>query len=306
MKKPSSKNPNSRGRLAQAKRKKDNRRLLAVQTTPQKAASLEPSLNVNLDSAPSNWRSYGLPKKGWTLVITVAVSFCQTFLPIPEEWKNLLFWLMFILLSWAIWAWICANSTRIQNWSRNHRIIPIFGVVILFCVAIWLGKPRKQPDFLRGAKYPEISVELYWGPTNGMHRTLMQKEANAGICVLRYENTEVAPVYDFAMTVLEPDQLVGRIPAIGSTNLGRYATYLTSYDLKPTNQVRFRFIAYSRSAVTAHNFNYIATAEMWVHSNNIVDMDSDKVLTQDVSPGFATSKPVNYVLVYENEGTPPH
>jgi hypothetical protein len=140
---------------------------------------------------------------------------------------------------------------------------------------------RKLMDYTTGGAYPKLSVELYFGPTNGMPHTLTTNPVNPGFGAYFVENTNDFPIYDFQISMTHPTNSYLKLPIIGKQRVP-----IVMFGIPNTNDGRISFRVDTRAKVTLHNFNFRVVNGQWEHSNNIVEIGTDKIITNSVSNGF--------------------
>lgn len=257
---------------------------------------------------PGNQSRY-LTKETLGVVVSVLFGIVQAVAPMPEHWKPLAFsfFLFFLIVTGLLW--LCAHFPRMGAVTQRHKRSSLALAAVLFIGFLYLGWPRPMPappDFVRGGHYPKLNVELYWGPTNGMPRTATLAESHAALCVISYENTNTAPIYDLSIAMFDPwecaekfNKGMGKIPI-----LNRHLQHTVFADMAPSNRVHCTFRVDTRAGVTLHRFNYVMAKDFWVHSNNVVDMDTQQIIVEDVSPGFAQVKPEALIIEYSPKRSP--
>jgi hypothetical protein len=149
---------------------------------------------------------------------------------LPAFKQRLLAW--FSALCSGFFAFFLTGSVGLDFKSTSSR----FGQIAmkagagsaLFLIVLWWWYSPFTPvkadhvtanlgsleQYAKGAPYPDISVELYYGPTQGMTRTMVVQPLNPGIVSVLIENTNNVPVYDLIVSTLDCSPDFNHSPAV--------------------------------------------------------------------------------------------
>jgi hypothetical protein len=181
----------------------------------------------------------------------------------------------------------------------------VVGLILLVLTLIQgSNQSKKDADlkhFTEGGKYPSIRVELYYGPKDGMERTINFAGSAPPIAVW-VDNPNDYPIYDLSVELLSASSVSGRLEStIKAFNNGSFTNVpMVPNDLKGTcvllpgqflgEKLDLEFYAQTRSGYTKHDFHFAVSENRWEHSNSVWDIKSGIKISNDVSTGFLKAK----------------
>jgi hypothetical protein len=145
---------------------------------------------------------------------------------------------------------------------------------------------QKVESYVAGGKYPEIVVQLYDGPNDGMKKSFTLSPPNPGVTVVQLQNTNAFPIYDLSIDLYNPIKTSGQYFKYSTNFLNPKSIFSTFLSIPLTNWNHFYFRVSTRAGITDHRFTYAIIGNQWEYSNTVVDLMSQKTVAKEVSPGW--------------------
>lgn len=197
--------------------------------------------------------------------------------------------------------WQASNS-----WFGRMTVRATGGVAVFVLVLWWwfgphapirvmdaLERVRVLEQYAAGGAYPEIDVELYFGPTSTPRRSLSTTPVNPGFLAIFVENTNDYPVFDVLLSMIDSTQH-GKDPRtmqrfndgqkswpILHPNVAR--TFLLPVNTNLTN-LALDFFCKTRAADTAHRLRFVVVSKRWEFARKVTK--GSEVLAQTASTNF--------------------
>jgi hypothetical protein len=153
--------------------------------------------------------------------------------------------------------------------------------------------------YTKGGAYPQISVEPYFGPSEGLARTLSTTPEKPGFLAVLIENTNDFPIFDLEIYMLDltpqdrdprtmetfNDQTTAKVRSMQILHPNKIMTVLL-----PANpncrKLAFDFNSKTRAADTSHKFRFAIISNRWESARTISDVKTGKIIASDTSPNF--------------------
>jgi hypothetical protein len=171
-----------------------------------------------------------------------------------------------------------------------------FGPRPLVATETMLKKTTEIEHYTKGGPYPQIEVELYFGPTNGMHKTIITSPPNPGFAMVLVENTNEFPIFDLSITM--QDKSVQNGPTSQTMrifndtfkpmpNLLPNRPFYLLLPADPTSDhVDYTFYTQTRSGQFQQRFRFLVVGNRWEYARKIMDTKTNKVIATEVSANF--------------------
>lgn len=207
------------------------------------------------------------------------------------------YWFTLILLSYMGFE-LATHPPKDEKdktrWRRRFIVVGLLGIGVSADVAYQQSKEADEIIKVgQGAKGPDISVELHYGPTNGMARQADVAD-NPAPLVLLITNRSDRPIYDLSLLMWAGSPAfqtaAGKFDAggLGTTNFvpAHYGAAIALPADYLTNEAHFQFTSTTRAGRLDYDFNFLQVSNRWEHSNTVIDGTARRLILTDVSPGF--------------------
>jgi hypothetical protein len=166
-------------------------------------------------------------------------------------------------------------------------------IVVLLRVALEIQR------YTKGGTHPAIKVEPYFGPTDGIRRTLATSPEKPGFLAVLLENDNPFPIYDLelAMVDLTPSgrssETMERFNEEMPSQLAKTRTFHPNKMISvllPANPncnfVDLQFNAKTRAADTLYRFRLRAISNRWEFATTITDVKTGKIRSTEKSSKY--------------------
>ena len=158
----------------------------------------------------------------WTFGSALFVFYICVFIFAPHalpQFKQRMLAVFSALLA-GLFGGFLTGAIGLEIKSVDSRFGKLFikasGGIALFVFTLWLWNSPYAPvaidtilkktteieQYTKGGIFPQIQVELYFGPTNGMQKTMITIPPNPGFVAVFIENTNDFPIYDLHITMM--------------------------------------------------------------------------------------------------------
>lgn len=160
-------------------------------------------------------------------------------------------------------------------------------------------KVEQIERYTKGGAYPRISVEPYFGPRDGIRRTLFTSPEGPGFLAVFVENTNDFPIFDLEIGMIDftPE---GRNPQTMEKFNGEFSKKIRQMQilhpnktlsyLLPANpaleKLGFDFNAKTRAGVTWHKFRFLVVSNRWEFARTIVDIRTSDVIEREMPSNY--------------------
>lgn len=252
----------------------------------------------------------------WTFGSSLLVFYICVFLfapPALPEFKQRMLGLISALLA-GLFGFFLTGAIGLElktaNSPSGQLVIKATGGTALFVFMLWfwfgpfapvaiettLKKTTEIEQYTKGGAFPQIQVELYFGPTNGMHKTMITIPPNPGFVAVLIENTNDFPIYDLTISMMGDYDKKGQFSQTMQAFNSDIKPFPVLLPNRPfciilpanpnTNRVDYTFYTQTRSGQSHQRFRYLVVNNRWEYAHNVVDTQSSNVITEEVSANF--------------------
>lgn len=162
-----------------------------------------------------------------------------------------------------------------------------------------LKKTAEIENYTKGGAYPQISVELYFGPREGMEHTFVTDPPNPGFILVSVENTNDFPIYDLQVAMLDltkdanletakrfnDGQVFGSMKTIPTFHPNQVLTQMLPANTR-CRELAFDFATTTRSGSASQSFRFQIVSNRWEYVRRVFDNKLSKTVSSEISSNY--------------------